>query len=63
MNLTLHKRREMLVIGAARPAEVLKEYPWLQAGPDQVLKEMSRISEIDVEAAMTEFLTRYGTVI
>ena len=52
MNLTLHKRREMLVIGAARPAEVLKEYPWLQAGPGQVLKEMSRISEIDVEAAM-----------
>lgn len=63
MDLTLYKRREMMVRQNASPAQILEEFPWLRAGPTEIFLEMKRISDIDMEKSMIEFLDKYGNAI
>lgn len=56
----LYKRREMLVSEDATTKDILEKYPWLQANPKQILVEMQRISNIDIEKSMTEVIDTYG---
>lgn len=43
--------------------EIVAKFPWLKKSPDFFLKEYQRVTEVDLESEVKDFLDKYGNAI
>lgn len=62
MGLTLYSRREDILRGAT-VVEILGKYPWLKKSAMFFLNEFKRITEVEIDSRIEDFLDTYGNSI